>query len=524
MLVVFDTNVFHSDVHGTRPSLSGILDAPVNQAAYELFVPDVVLQELDKQFAQRTKRLTKDINKSLGDHNKELVKLGMDRLDLVEVDATAVSTYRTKLESRLSSARVGVLPIPNDLSPAVEWAIQRRKPFKESGEGFQDATIWLTILELAVARPDRIVFVSANTSDFAEPGTKSELAEALKDDLHARGRPRAQVRLVPGIDAFAAEVAALATTEASLALEKSPELKAAIEAAVLYSHLDRNVLELGLPLDFDPQVTNFEILELDLSSISELPAGDLRVGATVEADVEIDLLIPRGGFATIAERVLERVKTLNANHSETYVQALAEVTLTLGLTVTTTPDGARSQVQLESVRLAPAEILRRALTGSPRQELNDEIGIVVDGHGVDSYIPDARIESELDNVCVNGGIGVESIRVIEVLDDDEQSYAAVLEARLEADVEWAANAPTPFDADHFSGLATSGTPDAPVLGESDSMCPLVLLFTARYDDARGWHEIVVDELKLDENEQARRSSRMTAAEEFLIDLEHPNED
>jgi rRNA-processing protein FCF1 len=47
VLVVLDTNAFHSDVHATRPRLRGILDAPLKQAAFEVFVPEVVLRELD---------------------------------------------------------------------------------------------------------------------------------------------------------------------------------------------------------------------------------------------------------------------------------------------------------------------------------------------------------------------------------------------------------------------------------------------------------------------------------------------
>ena len=35
---------------------------------------------------------------------------------------------------RLTDAGTEVLDIPEDLSPALDWAVNRRKPFKDSGE------------------------------------------------------------------------------------------------------------------------------------------------------------------------------------------------------------------------------------------------------------------------------------------------------------------------------------------------------------------------------------------------------
>jgi len=61
VLVALDTNAFHSDVYGTQPRLSGIVDGPLNQAAFEVFVPEVVMLELDKQFAQRSKKVVREI-------------------------------------------------------------------------------------------------------------------------------------------------------------------------------------------------------------------------------------------------------------------------------------------------------------------------------------------------------------------------------------------------------------------------------------------------------------------------------
>jgi rRNA-processing protein FCF1 len=66
MLVVLDSNAFRGDVRADRSRLRSILDGALAKGAFELFVPEVVLQELEKQFAQRSKKVVRDINKALG--------------------------------------------------------------------------------------------------------------------------------------------------------------------------------------------------------------------------------------------------------------------------------------------------------------------------------------------------------------------------------------------------------------------------------------------------------------------------
>ena len=119
MLVVLDTNAFHSDVHGTQPRLSGILDGPLNQAAFEVFVPEVVMLELDKQFARRSKKVVRDINKAVGEQMGELAALGIAPPERMEVDDAVVENYRKDLEERLAKAGAKILPVPEDLSAAL---------------------------------------------------------------------------------------------------------------------------------------------------------------------------------------------------------------------------------------------------------------------------------------------------------------------------------------------------------------------------------------------------------------------
>lgn len=81
VLVVLDTNAFYSDLHGSPPRLRGILDAPVNQAAFEVLVAAVVLRALDKHFARRSKKVVREMNKAFGELKDELAALRIAPLE-----------------------------------------------------------------------------------------------------------------------------------------------------------------------------------------------------------------------------------------------------------------------------------------------------------------------------------------------------------------------------------------------------------------------------------------------------------
>ena len=313
--------------------------------------------------------------------------------------------------------------------------------------------------------------------------------------------------------------------EAARNLAVAGKFGQAVEDAVLWSRLDRERLAFDILLDSDPQVTGLDIEELEVEEAAELPGGDILVHVGAEMQVELDLLIERSDYDTSSERVDERIDGLSLSYdNERYVQAEASATLRMRLTIVSTPDGTTSQAQIDRFSLAPAEVVRRALSGIAGGELADELRRALDGHTVESYIPEEAIESNLDEVWINTVTGVGRARLLEVLEADDETYAAALEATAEVDVEWASNAPTPFDADHFASLALNQSSDAPILQDLDSSVPIDVRFTARYDDEHGWREIEFDEVALDADERERRSRRPSAAELFLHELEEPDEE
>jgi PIN domain len=276
-----------------------MLDDAIAKGAFELFIPEVVV---DKQFAQRSKKIVREVNKALGEHEDELRQLGIQRPAQMVRDDEDINGYRAALVKRLTDAGANVLDIPADLSPALDWAVNRRKPFKQNGEGFPDAAIWLSVLELALAREEEIVLVSANSTDFAIKKDSDELAKELRNDLVERGRPPEQVRLSLSLRSFAEEIGVGPAKDAVADLAADGAFFDAIENAIMYSRIDPYVLDRLIELDNDPQVTGWE-LEDQHEPIGGASLGDTLTLRAVRASFGAVLPRPRPPERDLLDRL-----------------------------------------------------------------------------------------------------------------------------------------------------------------------------------------------------------------------------
>lgn len=525
MIVVFDTNVFHADVRADRSLLRSILDEAAAKGMFKLYVPTVVLEELEKQFEKRSKKVARDINSALGEFSGELRELGLPVPTRMTYDAEDIAGYRAALERRLASVGAEILPIPSDLKPAINWAVHRRKPFKESGEGFPDAVIWLSLLDLVAKEEDEIVFVSSNASDFADSKTKPELARVLKDDVAARGRPRDHVRLVTGIHAFAEEVSQrrLAAVEQARHLADLNAFARPIEDAIGYMRIDQRSLRLGLPLDSDPQVIGWDIGGLEIKDAAELPGGTLLVDATVEVEALLSLLVYKADYWSEAENPPVTLSIVDGDFNDHYLEAETTTILTLTLQFSADPGGENVEVEIRGVELAPVEEIIRALGGRGHADLLDVLESEVGGMRVENFEADARIESTPD-AKVSDLEREGSFVVDELIESDGFRHVVALSGEVAGSVEWVVTDPTPFDAEAFASLRFNADSDAPGLQELEWAVPLTVAFSAAWDPEHGWHHLHVDQVAMVEEERRVRASRPTKSEELYGEHHEADED
>jgi len=82
-----------------------------------------------------------------------------------------------------------------------DQSVAERRPFRGKSQGFRDALIWRSVLELA--DDDEVVLITKNWKDFAQDDKHQDvLHQHLRDDLVQAGQPADRVRLVPSLEEF----------------------------------------------------------------------------------------------------------------------------------------------------------------------------------------------------------------------------------------------------------------------------------------------------------------------------------
>ena len=520
MLVVLDSNAFHGDVHANRGLLRSILDDALAAGDFRLFIPQVVIEELDKHFAAETKKVVRDVNQATGEHRDELRRLGLEPPSRLERDMAQVNGYRASLEARLRSAGAEILPIPGDLAAAVNWSVNRRKPFKETGEGFPDAVIWLSILELAAREAaEQIVLVTGNATDFAVSRKRSrDLAPALIADLVDRGCAAGQVRIVPGIGAFAAEIG----IRLEPALERARELAAggafrgALEERFLETRLEPGPLRLGFDLDEDPRVESVTVGLLEVEDASELPGGRLRIEARAELDLLLDMDIFRSDFPLAEEEV--PLSAGDVDFEQTYIEAQADTRVALQVVIVTDFDATEVQLETGEVSLTPLEMAQRALHGRRLTQFFETLDRQLVGKEVEGFVPEETLESDIEEATIEEVIEDGAARLEELIESNDLTIVCQLDLNIQADVAWVSSAPTPFDAENFSSLAFNEESGAPFLQGLDPRCPLAVDLTATWSvEDESWRDIVINTVQVAEETLGQRAARMTASETWEVE-------
>lgn len=135
---VLDTNAIYGDVHAERPYLRALLSSSDSREV-DLLIPQVVLDELTRQYPDRLDRFRRDLKLAIGRLAREAQALGVARIDATVIPRVEPGDYSTRLRRWLLDNHARIIPTPADLGQVVSWSMLKRKPFKPSGAGLPDA-------------------------------------------------------------------------------------------------------------------------------------------------------------------------------------------------------------------------------------------------------------------------------------------------------------------------------------------------------------------------------------------------
>lgn len=180
--VVVDTNAI---VHGPW-----WLDSPAwkillyqsQSGVIRLVVPELVIREATGQYRTALVSQRNQVQKYAA-----LARSGGDMTPMRDV-AETVELYRKELISVLLKSEATIPPLPEiDLSMLADKAINRIKPFDNSGSGFRDALLWESVLAQASSHPAIETVLVSNDKKAFSGGIDASLHTDLGQDLSDRG-------------------------------------------------------------------------------------------------------------------------------------------------------------------------------------------------------------------------------------------------------------------------------------------------------------------------------------------------
>lgn len=171
----FDTNILRTL---QWPRLSSKLQSIFELARLfkiEVFLPDCVEAELEAHWLREWGKLHRNSTSSVSDLNKHLLGILPDRITLqLPETPQLLQNYREKVLEIKQQWGIKSVPITsNSVSKFFEMAISQHPPFKEKGSGFQDAVIYLSVI-------DHLRHSSGTVAAFASQDRAFEKQEVLE--------------------------------------------------------------------------------------------------------------------------------------------------------------------------------------------------------------------------------------------------------------------------------------------------------------------------------------------------------
>lgn len=195
-LILLDTTALSQDSM-MRTAAWDSLSSATKSGLIHVAISEVTILELARQVHEKAEKLRETITSN----REQLQAHGVQVIEPVELPT---KDFEPAFRARLATRYVSVLPLPEvPHADLVARDIAARPPFNRSGKGYRDALIWHSLLEWIGdgADVEDVLFVTANTVDFAEKG-KDSLSEVLSAEVPTE----VELLLIKGMSDVAARV------------------------------------------------------------------------------------------------------------------------------------------------------------------------------------------------------------------------------------------------------------------------------------------------------------------------------
>jgi len=313
MKVVLDTNAIFVDFNFKKPSTL-ILLGELKKGYIELYVPEVVLEEIVNKFRQRLEKTQKDVGAEFETITELTTETLANPLKSDFVDRS-LNAYRQRLNELFTKYGVIIMPIPEtDHRFLVKKAILKKKPFNTNEKGYRDNLIWENIKSLIspadvdIASTPELVFITDNHIDFL---SGSQLHDDLVAELEEQDLQSETIKVYRNIKEFVEGRLSLHEVQADTFKDRLNkhefwdfELKSIITDFLDKEYVGHKVgdFELTAPNDYyadddDREVTSYyENFELQNLTVKKLSADEFVVEVRIDVESELEFFMDKSEF------------------------------------------------------------------------------------------------------------------------------------------------------------------------------------------------------------------------------------
>ena len=346
MKVVLDTNIIFSDFHFKGAKIKNLCES-IKSTGNTVYIPEVVIDESINKYREELQSGKVKIERGLSDVYR---LTGKDIYDPSIVDtfiSNEIKNYAKNIREQIKKLGIKTIPYPTIThEELVMRDLARKRPFQESGKGYRDALIWMSVLSICERTSDifyepKLAFITKNHNDFCK--SDFSLHPDLKEDLVRNGATENYIKIIEDIDTFINDYIKPKQKILKNILDKL-NVRKQYNDIDLNDEVENRLSKFLLHRDFDedspfrkefenPSVVGIDEPSIKINDVRQISDDEILIEVGIEVDCEFDFYIFKSDAYCMDEDELPHIWNNDWNKHYMAASETAMITLKMFLIV-----------------------------------------------------------------------------------------------------------------------------------------------------------------------------------------------
>jgi hypothetical protein len=339
--IIIDTNSIYEDLKLTGAKVRTLCET-AKITGDTVYLPRIVIDEAKNKYLERLNTAKSQIDKELAGIKRLTGNIDYKTTyDHVNIKVEVESASKI-FDDQVKKLEIEILPYPKTSHEVLAIkAVNKQKPFSESGKGYRDALIWENIKSLI--RPSKklieepqVILITANHKDFCENGIT--LHSDLRKEILKLNAPENSVEIISDFETFIKKycnpklkILNKLKQEFQEGKHKKLNVRNKVEHLVFsfleHRQIDSDVLEFRQEFE-NPSVDSIhEDYKFNIDEVRQLSEKEILINGTVEVTCTFDVFIYKSDYYIMEED--ETLSIWNYDWNDHYVAGNIDQKITL---------------------------------------------------------------------------------------------------------------------------------------------------------------------------------------------------